>query len=301
MDVGPAKCQALLAVLALSSGSAVPVWRLVEVVWGEEPPRTAERTLQSYVTRLRKGLGGDAILRTGAAYRLDLAPSSVDVLRFQHHLDAGEVEEALAEWTGTPLAGLDAPGLSATVTELTERWLGAVELDLERRVEIDPPATIGRLTELTAEYPFREGLWALLMTALYRVGRQADALAAYRTAREHLVEHLGVEPGPRLQELEMMILGHDEQLGFERSTVDATSSRPTGTVTFAFTDVEGASRWWAEHRVAMAEAMARHHELVGVAVNRHDGHVFSISGDSFAVWRFIGPVAQRLGPPRCMS
>lgn len=283
VDVGPAKCQALLAALALSAGSAVPVWRLVEVVWGEEPPRTAERTLQSYVTRLRKGLGGDAILRTGAAYRLDLAPSSVDVMRFQHHLDKGEVEEALAEWTGAPLAGLDAPGLSATVTELTERWLGAVELDLERRVEIDAPATIGRLTGLTAKHPFREGLWALLMTALYRVGRQADALAAYRTAREHLVEQLGVEPGPRLQELEMMVLGHDAKLGFERPPVDATSNRPTGTVTFAFTDVEGASRWWAEQRVAMAEAMGRHHELIAAAANLHDGHVFSISGDSFAV------------------
>ena len=76
-----------------------------------------------------------------------------------------------------------------------------------------PDSAQAALTELTARHPFREGLWALLMTALYRTGRQADALAAYRAARQHLVEHLGVEPGPRLRELESLILGHDARLG----------------------------------------------------------------------------------------
>ncbi|MEA2002811.1 MAG: winged helix-turn-helix domain-containing protein, partial [Actinomycetota bacterium] len=113
LDVGPAKCQAVLAALALSAGSAVPVWRLVEAVWGEEPPRTAARTLQSYVTRLRKGLGQDAIVRTGDAYRLNVPTDSVDVVRFERCLDDGQIEEALVEWTGAPLAGLDAPGLDA--------------------------------------------------------------------------------------------------------------------------------------------------------------------------------------------
>ena len=91
-------------------------------------------------------------------------------LRFQRQLDAGDLEAALAEWTGLPLAGLDAPGLAATAAGLIERWLGAVEADLARRVETDAPTAIGPLTELTAHYPFREGLWALLMTALYRAG-----------------------------------------------------------------------------------------------------------------------------------
>jgi predicted ATPase/DNA-binding SARP family transcriptional activator len=212
VDVGPAKCQALLAALALSPDEAVPVWRLVELVWGQAPPRTAERTLQSYVTRLRKALGSDAIVRTGLAYRLAVPAEAIDAARFERRLDAGDVEAALTEWTGVPLAGVDAPGLTAPVDALVERWLGAVELDLEGRVERDPAAAIGALTELTAAHRFREGLWALLMTALYRVGRQADALAAYRTARERLVEELGIEPGPRLRELETLILGHDEQL-----------------------------------------------------------------------------------------
>ncbi|MEV6520529.1 BTAD domain-containing putative transcriptional regulator [Longispora sp. NPDC051575] len=227
VGVGAARSQAVLAALALAPGSAVPVSRLVELVWGDAPPPTAEKTLQWHIAQLRKGLGAGAIVRAGAAYRLDVARDAVDVARFQAHLDAGDLDAALAEWTGTPLAGLDAPGLAATVAGLVERWLGAVEADLARRVDTDPRAAVGALTELAARHPFREGLWALLMTALYRVGRQRDALAAYRTARRHLVEQLGVEPGPRLRELETRILAHDERL---RDTQDHPS---TGTPTAA--------------------------------------------------------------------
>jgi len=88
-DIGPAKCRAVLAALALSAGTAVPQWRLAELVWGDDPPRTAARTLQSYVVRLRKGLGRDAIVRVGAAYRLDVPADSVDVL-----VQAGRLQDA---------------------------------------------------------------------------------------------------------------------------------------------------------------------------------------------------------------
>ena len=283
LDVGPAKCQAVLAALALSAGAAVPVSRLVEVVWGEAPPRTAGKTLQSYVTRLRKGLGPDSIARTGLAYRLDVPPDSVDVTRFQRRLAEGDVDAALAEWRGAPLAGLDAPGLTGAVDALIEQWLGATEMELGRRVESDPAAVIGLLTELTTDHPFREELWALLMTALYRVGRQADALAAYRRVRQQLVEHLGVEPGPRLRELESLILGHDERLRVERSPMRAAPSLPTGTVTFGLTDVEDSTRLWATHRGDAAAAMARHDELVRAAADQHGGYVFATGGDSFGV------------------
>lgn len=212
VDVGPAKQQTLLAALALSVGDAVPVARLIDVVWGESAPRTAEKTLQGYVAGLRKELGGAAIARTGAAYRLDVDPATVDVHRFRRHLGAGEADPALAEWAGTPLAGLNAPGLQPAADGLVEQWLSLVEADLERRVDTDAPAVVATLTQLTADYPFREELWALLMTALYRSGRQADALTAYQRARLHLVEELGVEPGPRLRELEGQILGQDERL-----------------------------------------------------------------------------------------
>jgi predicted ATPase/class 3 adenylate cyclase len=283
VDVGPAKCQAVLAALALSTGSAVPVSRLVELVWGEKPPRTADKTLQSYVTRLRKGLGPGSIVRTGVAYRLVVEADSVDVARFQRQLAAGDIEAALAEWLGAPLAGVDAPGLTGAVDALVEQWLGAMETELGHRVETDPAAVIGSLTELTANHPFREGLWALLMTALYRVGRQADALAAYRKVRQQLVEHLGVEPGPRLRELESLILGHDEQLRVDRSSKGSALGLPTGTVTFGFSDVEDSTRLWDTHRRETTAAMARHDELVRAAVDRHGGYVFAAGGDSFGV------------------
>jgi predicted ATPase/DNA-binding SARP family transcriptional activator len=282
VDVGPAKCQTVLAALALSAGSAVPVSRLVDMVWATEPPRTASKTLQSYVTRLRRGMGPGAIVRAGAAYRLDLDAGAVDVTRFQRMLDSGDVEGALAEWTGTPLAGLDAQGLTATVDALVEQYLGAVELHLSQRVETDAAATIGLLTELTADHPFREGLWALLMTALYRVGRQADALAAYSRARHHLVEELGVEPGPRLRELEASILGHDERLRVDRSSTSPALGHPTGTVTFAFSDIEESPQLRAAPGQRTA-SMARHDEVVRAAVERHGGYVFATGGDSFGV------------------
>ncbi|MGI9645892.1 MAG: AfsR/SARP family transcriptional regulator, partial [Ilumatobacteraceae bacterium] len=282
VDVGPAKCQAVLAVIALSPGSAIPVGRIIALVWGDDPPRTADKTLQSYVVRLRKALGGDVIERVGSAYRLDVKPDAVDVARFQRALDLGDTETALAEWTGTPLAGLDADGLRATTDGLVEQYLGALEADLERQLATDAAATVGPLTELTSTYPFREGLWALLMTALYQVGRQADALAAYRRARQHLVEDLGVEPGARLREMESMVLGQDEQLGGGRGP-RPTPGRPTGTVTFAFSDVESSTRMWSQHRADMAAATARHDEIIAGAVEDNHGYVFATGGDSFGV------------------
>ena len=200
LDVGPAKCQTVLAVLALSAGSAVPVTRLVELVWGDEPPRTAEKTLQSYVVRLRAGLGADVdradrrrVSAGRAGRRGGCGPLPPAARLGQCRGGAGGVDRNSAGRIGRA-------GLTPIVDGLVEQWLGAVETDLARRVETDPPGVIGPLTELTADYPFREGLWALLMTALYRVGRQADALAAFQHARGHLVEQLGVEPGPRLKD-----------------------------------------------------------------------------------------------------
>ena len=218
LDLGPAKCQAVLAVLALAPRSAIPVSRIAQAVWGDAPPRTADKTLQSYVTRLRKALGNESIVRAGAAYRLDVPGEAVDVVRFRKHLDAGAVGAALAEWTGTPLAGLDVPGLTSTVEGLHELRLAAIETALGRQVDDDPGAAIGALAELTAEHPFREGLWALLMTALYRLGRQADALAAFQRVRSHLVDELGVEPGRRLRDLEARILDQSPSLGAEQSS-----------------------------------------------------------------------------------
>jgi predicted ATPase/DNA-binding SARP family transcriptional activator len=226
LPVGSMRSQTVLAVLALSPGSAVPVTRLVDLVWDDQPPASAHKALQWHVARLRASLGSQAILRVGAAYQLAVVPDAVDVARFERHLAAGDVGAALQEWTGDPLAGLTAPGLTATVDGLTERYLTAVEVDLERRLEADPQDVVGRLTELRARHPFREGLAALLMTALYRVGRQADALAVFERVRHDLDEELGVVPGPRLRELQRLVLDHDERLRSPRRVTEQDVAQP---------------------------------------------------------------------------
>ncbi|HEX8508371.1 MAG TPA: BTAD domain-containing putative transcriptional regulator [Propionibacteriaceae bacterium] len=281
VDVGPAKCQTVLAALALAAGSAVPVPRLIDLVWGEQAPRTAAKTLQSYVVRLRKGLGAASIVRIGAAYRLDVPPESVDVARFRRHLDCGNIEAALAEWTGPPLAGLEGHSLTPMVDALVEQWLAVVEIDLQRRLQSAPGSTISQLTELTANYPFRESLWSLLMTALYRVDRQAEALEIFRKARRQFVEELGVEPSPRLRELEVLILGQDEGLRGVKTPPEPTSGRPTGTVTFGFCEIEDPARLWSTHRTKMAAAVSRLDRIVRSAVTRHRGYVFATGGETF--------------------
>jgi len=181
------------------------------------------------------------------------------------------------------MAGLDVDGpLRVAAEALVERWLGAVEERLGRAVEADPASAVGSLTELTAAHPFREGFWALLMSALYRSGRQADALAAFQSARSRLVDELGVEPGPRLRELEAAILAHD---------VPVPDSRPAhaehvpvgGVVTFGATDVEGATRLWALHGAEAARALTRLDDTIREAAERHAGRVVASGGDALTV------------------
>ncbi|MGB3827925.1 MAG: BTAD domain-containing putative transcriptional regulator [Ornithinimicrobium sp.] len=211
-----------------------------------------------------------------------MRPDSVDVRRFQHHLDLGDIEAALAEWKGTPLAGLDAGTLTPIVDGLSEQWLSAVELDLAHRLEQDPPSTIGALTELTANYPFREGLWVLLMTALYRTGRQADALAAYRTARHHLVDHLGVEPGTRLKALETAVLSQDPTLASAGPRATGAVF-PTGMIAFGCSEIDTTHRRWRDDRSGSAAAAKRHDELARTVAAEHAGQVWATNGRSVSV------------------
>ena len=271
----PRKCQELLAALALDPTAAIPVSRLVTLLWGDDPPRTAEKTLQTYVARLRRELGPSAISRVGSAYRLDVDPEAIDVSRFRSALKRNDVGAAVDEWAGTPLAGVETTGLQPLLDGLTEEWLDAVESQLERSVDEDPGSAVGRLTELVADHPFREGLRALLMTALYRTDRQAEALDAYRRARTTLVDELGVEPGQRLRDLEQSILQQDVRLdrpaGTDRRRARST---PTGTVTFAFAHVADVATLWSEHPDAAANALAAFGDAVADTADEHGGVVF---------------------------
>ena len=222
---GP-KQRAVLSMLALSANSTVSVERLVEGLWGEEPPPTAAKMVQQYVSQLRRLLpeNGAARIATHArGYELQVDPAAVDALRFErlvaHAADGngarGELaREALALWHGAPLAGmLDEPFAAAEVRRLEELHLAATELALEDDLDAGRHGeAIGPLRALVDEHPLRERFRALLMLALYRADRQAEALDVFRDARYALVETLGLEPGPGLRRLQEAILRQDPAL-----------------------------------------------------------------------------------------
>src|SRR5215210_5147880 len=229
VPLGGAKPRAVLAVLALHANRPVSGERLAVALWGEDVPPGAVKTVQVYVARLRKALADPEVLvTTPAGYRLRVRPGELDAERFERlvadgreALAAGGAEQAAAElrealelWRGPPLAELaSAPFAPAEIARLEEQHLAAVEV----RVEADLAAgrhaeLVGELQQLTSEHPWREHLHAQLMLALYRSGRQADALETYRHAREVLVEQLGIEPGAELHDLHEAILAHDPDL-----------------------------------------------------------------------------------------
>src|SRR6476661_1729909 len=209
IPLGAPKQRALLAFLLLNANTVVSRDGLVDSLWGSEAPKSAVSSLQVYVHGLRRALGDEVIERHGTGYRLHLDPSSLDLSRFERLVDhaaaalasgrAGDANEdlgrALDLWRGQPLA------------DLAVELLHDAELELGRHDELVP-----ELERLIAAEPYREHLRAQHALALYRSGRQAEALAACRAARELLVEELGVDPGPELQELERGILRHDPAL-----------------------------------------------------------------------------------------
>jgi predicted ATPase/DNA-binding SARP family transcriptional activator len=219
---------ALLALLLLDTGRVVSSERLVDELWGEAPPESAVKALNVFVWRLRKAIPGLMIEKVGRGYRLDLQPGdTVDLHEFERLVAAGRaagadgdssrsarlLSEALGRWRGSPLADLDEQFARVAAARLDELRLTAVE---ER---IDAELACGRdgglaaeLEALVAEHPLRESLRALQMRALYRAGRQAEALAAYHEARRTLIDELGIAPTPALQQLELAILRQDPAL-----------------------------------------------------------------------------------------
>ena len=229
-----AKPRALLAVLLLGRNRVVPVHELVADLWSEEPPDTATKALQVYVSQLRKAIGADRVVTKAPGYSLRVEEGELDLDRFEQlaregrdRLAAGDAAEA-ADLLGRALALWRGPALAEFAAEPFARDAGA-RLDDERLAvledRIDAELELGRddalvpeLEELVARSPYRERLRGQLMLALYRSGRQADALDLYRRTRTTFVDELGIEPGPRLHELERAILRHDPNLRPGRKT-----------------------------------------------------------------------------------
>ena len=226
--VGAPKVRALLAVLLLHRGEVVSSDRLVDALWGERASATAAKTVQVYVSNLRRALGDGLVVTRGRGYVLETGADQVDADRFnalsaegRGALEAGEpraaakrLREALALWRGPALADFAYEEFAqSAIARLEEARLETLEDRLDADLALGAQAgLVGELEALVAEHPLRERLQGQLMLALYRSGRQADALDSYRRARESLVEELGLEPSPRLQELERAILAHDPAL-----------------------------------------------------------------------------------------
>ncbi len=224
IEIAGQRQRALLALLMLRPGQIVPSETLVELLWGEEPPRTAPTSLQNAVSQLRKLLGPSVLLTRPPGYVLDVDRDQVDLGRF-HRLVAraraaepaerfAVLREALALWRGAPLADLAfEPWAQAEVHGLEELRLSALEELLDAEIELGRHAeVVPELERIAREHPLRERPVGQLMLALYRSGRQADALEAYHAARRRLVDELGLEPGPGLQALYRSILQQEQSL-----------------------------------------------------------------------------------------
>jgi DNA-binding SARP family transcriptional activator len=235
LRLGGSKQRALLASLLLSANEVVSRDRLIDELWGASPPDTARTALQVYVSQLRKALGRDLILTQAPGYLIRVSDGELDFHRFEQLVATARMEEpaqaapllreGLALWRGAPLAELGDSFARPERAQLEEQRVAALEqrieaeLALERHAELVP-----ELEGLVRARPLRERLRGQLMLALYRCGRQADALEVYRTGRRLLDEELGLEPGAELQRLERAILNHDPSL---ESPVVARDDRPS--------------------------------------------------------------------------
>lgn len=238
VEIRGAKERLLLARLVAAGGRMVTASELIDTLWGDEPPASAAKSLQTFVLRLRNVLepgrhGSPTVLVTeGPGYRLALEPGQVDAERFVRLARIGEralaeghpenavvtLTEALDLWRGPAYAGFDGASFAAAEgRRLEELRVGAVEDRIAADLAVGrATSAVPELEALVARYPMRERLWESLVTALYRTGRQGDALGAYERARTVLADELGVDPGPGLREVHARVLAHDPTLGAPR-------------------------------------------------------------------------------------
>jgi DNA-binding SARP family transcriptional activator/ABC-type transport system substrate-binding protein len=257
LPLGGAKQRSTLAMLLLGRNQVVSRDRLIDGLWGASPPPSAGPSLETYVSRLRRVLPGDAdgarLVTQSPGYRLRVEAGELDLERFETLLDqarraratgdpeaaTNDLSSALSLFRGAPLEDLvHAPFAQAEIGRLEEVRLGVLEQRLEADLAVGRHAeVVGELESLAARHPFREGLWCQLMLALYRSGRQGEALIAFDRARRTFAEELGVDPGPSLKQLHRQILQQDPSL--EPATASAASAavatsrrgppaRPTG-------------------------------------------------------------------------
>jgi predicted ATPase/DNA-binding SARP family transcriptional activator len=285
VDLTPPRRQhrALLALLLLHADEVVASDDCVEALWGEHPPETAQTALHGHVSALRKRLGPERIETQPPGYLLRLQDEdSVDIRRFEHLAAeppaddrvarSEQLRKALALFSGEPLADFRYEAFaSQEAARLDELRLMVIEEHIQTELELGRhEEVVLELERLIVEHPLREGLRAQLMLALYRAGRQADALEAFQDARVVLRSELGLDPSPALQRLEHQILNQDPELAapdaFAPARHPASATKPSGIVTFLLTDAEHSAR-----------------ELVRTVFGQHGGFDVQPDGDSLLV------------------
>src|ERR687885_2700452 len=302
--LGGPKHRALLGVLLLHANESISSERLVDELWGDQPPARAHKLVQGYVSGLRKLLGPARVVTRSPGYLARVEDGELDALEFDRLVtEAGAAEEpplkaerlrrALELWRGSALANLRLESFGDREAErLNELRLAAllerIEIDLElgRHAEL-----VGELEALVAEHPLQERFRALLMLALYRSGRQADALELYRATRTLLAEELGLDPSPELQRLERLVLTHDAELDPPRfearvelppaPTPPPEPERLRRTVSVVFGDIVGSTSLGERlDPETLHDVLDRYSETCADVLERHGGTVEKFIGDA---------------------
>lgn len=269
LPLGGPRQRLVLAYLLLEANRVVPTDRLIDRIWGGEPPEAARSALFAYVSRLKKLLGAARIQARPPGYVLVTAPDEVDALRFAELVNAARREvspalrvaqlaDALALWHGDPLSDLaDHDSLQPAIAGLEEQRLAALEEHAEAQLEAGAHGeAVPALESLVREHPLRERLWTLLTLALYRSGRQGDALTSFHRARTVLIEELGIDPSPELRQLHDRVLNQDPALDLAPPAArvpgphlaDSDGAR-------SVSGPRGRRRWWAAPVVVIALAV----------------------------------------------
>ena len=306
VGVPAGKQRALLTLLAVRAPHSMSAEPAAEALWPRAAPAEAMRSLQVTVSRLRRSLGaaGSAVETVASGYRLAVELDAIDARRFETLIgqaraarvggDAAAarrlLDDALGLWRGPALADVEFDSFAQTeIARLEELRVAALEDRIDARLaEGEHALVVAELEQLSAEHPSRERLVGLLMLALYRCGRQADALEVYTRGRRRLDEELGLEPSPELHRLQESILRHDPALAAHGSVDPAQA--PQGVVTMLFTDIEGSTRMARAAGSLWPQLLAEHHGLVRDAVERAGGHVDGSEGDALFAY-FVDPNA----------
>jgi DNA-binding SARP family transcriptional activator len=269
VSLGGPKQHALLVLLLLHPNEVVPTDRLIEELWGEDSPERAAAALRVNVSRLRKALPQDVLTTRSPGYVMRVEPDELDLHRFERLVDEGRsllarglaadaserLREALSLWRGSALANFAYETFAqAAIARLEEIRLAAVELRIDADLVLGRhDELVGELEALVSEHPLRERLQMDLVTALYRSGRQAEALDAYKDARRALVDDLGIDPSPALQELEQAILRQDPALDVEAPAAAGVREVAERSILVAIMD-----KARVDALLAIAEPLVRH-------------------------------------------